>query len=525
MLNFKLSLSLFLFLTVTISASFAQITNAEVDALMEEALQKFQVAGAAIAIVKDGKVFHQQGYGLKSVDTKEKVKANTAFAIASNSKAFTTAALAILVEEGKISWQDKVKTHIPEFTMYNDYVAENFTIQDLLTHRSGLGLGAGDLMVVPDGSSFTIQDILRAFQYLKPQSAFRTKFDYDNLLYFVAGEVIARVSGMSWSDFIQARILTPLGMKNAYPKIAYVKDRKQLATPHSIVDGKLKTIGHFDFGADKINGAAGAIYASVDDLTHWILAQLNQGKYGDQLEKQLFSVQSQHEMWQIHTPLPVNRNPRYNTHFAGYGLGWRLEDVKGNLMASHTGGLPGMLSKTVLIPDLNFGVVVLTNSDNGGSFFTAITRTIVDRYLGLDDFGWTDKLRDNMLKRQAQGDEVTEKVWKTVAAAKQKVINEANFIGDYQDPWFGKVTVFKKNGKLWFKSHRSPKLNGEMMFYQANTFAIQWAFRDLNADAFAMFMLDEEGKAQGIKMKGISPNIDFSFDFQDLAFERVEEEK
>jgi len=197
---------LVVFAGATIKTTFAQITSTEVDHLVEKAMAKFNVAGVAVAIVKDGKIIHEKGYGVKSVDTKQKVDENTNFAIASNSKAFTTAALALLVEEGKLSWNDKVIKYIPEFRMYNEYVTGNFNIQDLLTHRSGLGLGAGDLMIFPDGSDFTVNDIIANLQYLKPVSAFRTKFDYDNLLYLVAGEIIARVSGMTWEAFVSKRI-------------------------------------------------------------------------------------------------------------------------------------------------------------------------------------------------------------------------------------------------------------------------------------------------------------------------------
>ena len=201
---------------LNINKAFSQVTSKEIDVIVQNALDNFTVAGVAVAVVKDGKIIHQKGYGLKSIDSKAKVNEHTNFGIASNSKAFTTAALAILVEEGKILWNDKVIDHIPEFKMYNDYVTQNFNIQDLLTHRSGLGLGVGDLMFFPDGSDFTINDIITSFQYFKPQSAFRTKFDYDNLLYMVAGEVINRVSGMSWEQFIKTRIFEPLEMDNSF---------------------------------------------------------------------------------------------------------------------------------------------------------------------------------------------------------------------------------------------------------------------------------------------------------------------
>lgn len=271
-----------------------------------------------------------------------------------------------------------------------------------------------------------------------------------------------------------------------------------------------------------INGAAGGIYSNVNDISQWMLLHLNQGKYGENLDKQLFSVESQHEMWKIHTTTDVNRNPRYNSHFAGYGLGWDLTDKKGNMVVSHTGGLPGMLSRTVLIPDLNVGVVVLTNTEPGGAgVFLAVSRTIVDGYLGLDDYQWTEKFYNYFKESQAEGDLVTKQVWETVQANKKVKINEKDFLGIYKDNWFGKMEVFNKNGKLWIKSYRSPKLNGELQYYKANTFAVKWEYQDMNADAFVMFYLDENGKAQSIKMKGISPNIDFSFDFHDLDLQRV----
>jgi len=199
MIRIKLNIVLLLLISYN---SIAQISEKQVDELVESTLKNFNVPGIAVAIVKDGKIVLSKGYGIKSILSKEKVDANTLFGIASNSKAFTTAALAMLVDEKKLNWDDKVIQYIPEFKMYNDYVTNEFTIRDLVTHRSGLGLGAGDLMIWPDGSDFKAGDIIRNLQYLKPISAFRTKYDYDNLLYIVAGEVIQKASGKTWCDFI-----------------------------------------------------------------------------------------------------------------------------------------------------------------------------------------------------------------------------------------------------------------------------------------------------------------------------------
>lgn len=492
-------------------------TSQNIDTLVEDALVKFKVAGASVAIVKDGKVIHQKGYGLASITTKEPVNEYTNFQIGSNTKAFTTAALSILEDEGKLKWTDKVKSYLPEFKMYNDYVTENFNIQDLLTHRSGLGLGVGDLMFFPDGSNFTMKDVLTSFQHFKPVSAFRTQYDYDNLLYIVAGEVIARISGMSYEAFVQKRIIEPLQMKNTFVG-SLMNDKSNLATPHSSASGSIKTIDAQDPG---IGSAAGGVFSNVADMSKWMLVQLNRGMYGTDLKTPLFSSKNHNEMWRLHTVEETNRFPRYNSHFNGYGLGWFLTDVKGNLKVSHTGGLPGMVSEVTMYPDLNLGIVILTNSDEGGGFFSAVSNTIADSYLGLDDFGWTDKIAGWGRFQRNRSDDVTKKVWEKVDSAKKVKVNNEDFIGIYEDKWFGKIEVFEKDKKLWFKSFRSPKLNGPMAFYNANTFAIKWEYQAMNCDALAMFSLDETGKARSIRMKGISPNIDFSFDFQDLDLQRV----
>ena len=460
---------------------------------------------------------------MKSVETGALVDEHTSFAIASNSKAFTSGALAILVEDGKLSWLDKVVDHIPEFKMYNDYVTQNFNIQDLLTHRSGLGLGAGDLQKWPSGSDFTIADMLTNFQHFEPVSAFRTKYDYDNILYLVAGELIKRVSGMPWEEFVKTRIMDPLDMDNSFTLPPGMVDSDNLASPHLAENGELKIIPYYELDPKKINGAAGGVLSNVDDLCRWMLVHLNGGKYGAELEKQLFTKASQLEMWKMHTPIPVRPNERYQNHFSGYGLGWRLSDMKGMMSASHTGDLSGMLSKTIMIPDLNLGVVVLTNSYyGGGGLFSAVSQTIVDSYLGLDDYGWTDKYLEAYLKSSGGAQAEVQRVWHTVKETNDTHINPDDYIGIYEDMWFGKIKIYMQDEQLWFASLRSPALTGPMYFYKANAFAIKWVKRTLDADAFAIFSLDEEGKAQSIRMKGISPDIDFSYDFQDLRLERVD---
>ncbi|TDQ11720.1 serine hydrolase [Pedobacter metabolipauper] len=498
---------------------YSQLTSSRIDSLMEEALVKLKVAGAAIAIVKDGKVIHQKGYGLSSMETKRPTTEFTNFQIASNSKAFTTAALAILVDEGKLKWDDEVKKYLPEFKMYNEYVTENFNIVDLLTHRSGLGLGAGDLTFIPDGADFTVKDIATIFQHFKPVSAFRIKYNYDNLLYIIAGEIIARVSKMSFEEFIKKRIFQPLKMNNSFVGDSMIHQITDLARPHSTATGTIKAINRFNIG---MISPAGGIYSNVSDMSKWMMVQLNKGKYGDGLQTSLFSAANSSKMWTIQTVLPNYVSERYNTHFNGYGLGWQLNDMRGNLVAMHTGGLPGMLSQVTLVPDLNLGVVVLTNTESGGGSLTfALSRAILDSYFGLDDAKWIDNRARNLAANTNKVNDVEEKIWEKVDSVKTTKVKNDKYIGLYEDKWFGQMEVLMKGKQLWIKSLRSPKLNGPMYFYDANTFAIKWEYQDMNCDAFATFTLNEKGKAESFIMKGISPAIDFSFDFGDLNLKRV----
>lgn len=220
--------------------------------------------------------------------------------------------------------------------------------------------------------------------------------------------------------------------------------------------------------------------------------------------------------------MSVRSHPRYRSRFSGYGLGWRLTDLAGHFTVFHTGDLSGMLSKTMMVPDLDLGVVVLTNSYYGGSgLFQAVSQTIVDSYLDLEEFDWTGYYLERSEEAVSAADSVVTRVWETVRSGEHQVELE-NYLGTYEDPWFGRIRITSRNGQPWFISERSPQLTGPMFHYRATTFAIPWENREMDADAFAIFGLDQEGRAVSLRMKGISPDIDFSYDFQDLDFRRIE---
>ncbi len=512
----KKSIVLFL-LIVSINLKAQIITSAQIDSLTELTLKTFDVPGIAVAVVKDGKVIHAKGYGVRSLNTKLPVDENTLFGIASNSKAFTVAALGILVDEGKIKWDDKVTDYIPEFRMYNPYVTEEFTIRDLLTHRSGLGLGAGDLMFWPDSSDFTKADMIHNLRYLKQASSFRTKFDYDNNLYMVAGEVVARVSKMSWEDFIQKRILDPLNMSSTAPSYKLVKNKTDIIDPHAPVDGVVKVIRR-DW--NEAANSAGGIYSNLTDMCKWIIMQMDNGKYGD--GKQLLSKDVHEEMWTPQTIIPVRGETAYNTHFASYGLGWFLSDAHGYKQCTHTGGLAGIVTQVTLIPEMKLGIIVFTNQQSGAAF-NAITNTIKDSYFGIKGRDFVKKYHDGEVAGEANAKAITTKVWNDIEVQqKNNIKTDINpFMGTYTDKWFGDVTISMNNGKMWFQSKRSFLLNGEMFPYKGNTFIVKWTDRSMDADAYVMFDLDSDGKPSGMKMKAISPLTDFSFDFQDLDFTKI----
>jgi CubicO group peptidase (beta-lactamase class C family) len=494
------------------------ITPDSIDRLVERTLKTFDVPGIAVAIVKDDKIVFEKGYGVRSLSSKKKVDENTLFGIASNSKAFTTAAIGILADEGKLKLDDKVTDYIPEFKMYDPYVTAEFTIRDLLTHRSGLGLGAGDLMDFPDSTDFTIKDVIHNLRYFKPVSSFRSKYDYDNQLYKVAGEVIARVSGMPWEDFIQTRIMTPLGMDHSAPSYQRLKDYSNVVDAHAPVNGKVLVIPRY---LTTTGNAAGGIYSSVADLSKWVIMQMNNGKYGD--DKRLFSEAVHWQMWTPQTIIPFGPSSYYNTHFGAYGLGWGLSDVKGYKQVSHTGGIDGMVTQVTLLPELKLAIIVLTNQTSGAAF-TAVTNQIKDSYLGMKDRDWVKFMADQVKSSEEDADKVTTAVWKQVEARQHDGSKQdmSIFAGTYHDVWLGDVVISQKDGRVWFNAKRSPKLTGEVLPYKGNTFVVKWHYRSFEADAFAMFSFDEQGNPSGLKMKPVSPLTDFSFDFQDLDFKKVQ---
>ncbi len=515
----KLSFAFFLPLLFVSNNSIAQVlTSKQLDSLVEKTRSTFNVPGIALAIIHEGKVIHSKGYGIRSIASQKSVDEHTLFPIASNSKAFTATALAMLVDEGKLDWDTKVRAVIPEFTLYNPYVSAEFTVRDLLTHRSGLGLGAGDLMIWPDSTKVTKKELIHNMRYLKPVSGFRTKYDYDNLLYIVAGEVVERIAGISWEEFIEERIMKPLQMNESSASLKRIKSKSNIIDAHAPVDGKLEVVS--SYFADMGN-AAGGIYANIFDLSKWVLLQLNEGKYGTELKESLFSKNVHRDMWTPQTIISGRSKIPYKSNSTSYGLGWRLTDINGYFQAMHTGGLGGVVTQTTLLPELNLGILVLTNQESGAAF-NAITNQIKDAYLGVKNTNRVQEYSTSASKSQEKANEITDKIWLEIETQSKKNSPElSNYIGNYIDPWFGRVFITQRNNLLYIQAEKSPKLRGQAFYYKGNTFVVKWEERSMNADVFMNFSLSRQGKGESMKMEAISPLTDFSFDFQDLNFQKT----
>lgn len=499
------------------AASAAGMKSAEIDRLVSRAMEAFSVPGVAVGIIKDGHLVFAKGYGVREVGKAGRVDADTLFGIGSNTKAFTTAALAILVDEGKLRWDDRVIDILPEFRMFDPYVTREFTVRDMLTHRSGLGLGAGDLMFVPE-TDFTRHDILVALRSLKPVTSFRAEFAYDNLMYGVAGDLIPAVAGQSWEDFVTGRILKPIGMDPCAVLLSRSSEKENIAQPHSLIDGKLTPVTPLEIPAI---APAGSIQCSINGMAKWVETQLAHGT-GPSGTK-IFSPEQGEEMWTGQTLLKPRgkRAALTHTHFAAYGLGWGLEDFHGYKHVHHDGGLLGMVTHVSMIPELGLGVVVLTNQEDP-FILTALPMQLLESYVGAPPHDWVAQLIEVKHKMGDAGRaQDAAAVPKSDPAAIAALDLDA-YTGTFVDPWRGDVTISRKGGGLELKFSHTTRLTGPMTPLAQNLFVVRWPDRSLNADAYVRFTQDFSGKIVGFTMQAVSGSTDFSFDFQDLNFTRRE---
>ena len=488
----------------------------DLDAYVQRVMRGFDVPGLALSIVRNGEVVVAKGYGVRRLGEPTAVDAQTLFGIASNTKLFTATALGLLVEERKIEWDAPVVTYLPAFQMWDPFVTRELTIRDLLVHRSGLGLGAGDLLWWP-ASTYDRKEIARRLRYLRPTTSFRSAYAYDNVLYLVAGEVIEAVSGQSWEDFVTTRILAKVGMSGSNVRHSAAAAGGNIASPHAPIDGVVRVIKPFD--SDNTN-PAGGINSSAGDMAAWMLVQLARGRLAD--GSRLFSENTWQQLTTLVTPMPVANPPpelaALRPNFRGYALGLNVADYRGRKMLMHTGGLPGYVSRVMMIPDLNLGITVLTNQE-AGQAFDSIAYRVADHYLGAPATDWLAAYLAVAARQALAFDAAERKSASARNAASRPSLALARYAGTYTDAWYGDIVIEAQADTLVMRFSRTPSLVGDLEHWQYDTFVVRWRDRELRADAFVTFALNPDGSIDRAKMQAVSPATDFSFDFQDLLLQ------
>ncbi|HCT30390.1 MAG TPA: serine hydrolase [Bacteroidales bacterium] len=488
-----------------------QKTLRALDEYYAKALKDWEVPGMAIAIVKDDSLIFAKGFGVKEVGKPDKVDANTLFAIASNTKAFTAAALAILVDEGKIKWDDKVIKYLPWFQLYDPYVTYNMTIRDLLCHRSGLATFSGDLLWF--GTNYSREEVIKRARFLKPAYGFRERYGYSNIMFLAAGEIVHVVSGKTWDEFVSERIFKPLAMNRTVTSTNALKDLDNVAQCHTDFGGKTISIPYLNW--DNV-APAGAINSSVNDLSKWIKLQLNRGKLGG---TQVFTANRSHEMWSPNTLQGVSSYSESlfpSTHFKAYALGWGVSDYLGRKIVSHSGGYDGMISYTCLVPEEKLGFVILTNKNS--SLYNPLVYKTLDMFLGGISTDWSTMMLNNSKKQMEmeKKNRVEEELKRNKDSNPTLALNE--YAGLYGGDLYGNAKVTIENGELKLVFAPAPQFNSVLKHWQYDTFSIQFPDFPSLPQGKVTFIINAMGKVDEMRVE--VPNPDF--DFTELKFKKFE---
>jgi CubicO group peptidase (beta-lactamase class C family) len=410
------------------------------DAYVRSALTAWKVPGVSIAIVRNDSIVYAKGYGVREVGKPTPVDERTIYAIGSSSKAFTAAAVAMLVDSGKVRLDAPAGAYLPGFQLFDNYATREITVRDLLSHRSGLARGE----LIWYGSDNDRDEILRRVQFLPPSWSFRSQFGYQNIMYLAAGQVVAKVAKQSWDDFIKTRLFQPLGMNASSTSVTALKGVENLATPHADVSDTVRAIPYRNI--DNI-APAGSINSNAIDMAQWVRLQLAGGKYDG---KQLISKRMVDEMH--NAQIVIRRdggmgamNP--SAHLMAYGLGWFLSDYEGRYVVQHGGNIDGMTALVAMLPEEKYGVVILTNM-NGTNLPTALMLRLFDAQLKRPAKDWSAQMRQRadsmrtvaLAAQQRQGDP-------RVPNTKPSLPLSA-YAGTYADSAYGSLKVTESNGAL-----------------------------------------------------------------------------
>ncbi len=500
----SLLIALFI-LTLTLQGQTkAKVDYKKLDKYYTQMAKDWDVPSIAIGIVKDGKLVFIGAYGVKEVAKSESIDANTLYGIASNSKAFTATILAMLVEEGKIGWNDRVRDYLPYFEVYDQWVSNQVTIRDLLSHRVGLGTFSGDVMWYK--SDFTAEAIVRRAKHIPSAFDFRAGYGYSNIMYIAAGEVIRAVTGKSWSDNVKERIFEPLGMNRTTTSPKNLDGIGNFVTPHARENEVNIPIGWEDW--EEI-GALGGIISSVNDLAKWMIFNLNHGMNG---KDTLLTVRNFNLLWTPHSNFVVDhtRDNDFNRHFSAYGLGWGLSDFHGRLRVGHTGAIDGMLTAVTLIPDENLGVVVLTNGMK--SPYAAATNYALELFLGITPRDWSAQMLERTNARQQADTRISSRKEKRVLNTNPSLpLND--YAGTYRSDIHGDINITLVNNELRMEFEHSKYLAATLRHWHYDVWEIVWD----NTHAWFSFGTVKFSMDNNLKILG----IDFDVPNDDIFFEEL----
>ena len=495
------------------------ITDDALSDVVNKALHTFHTPGVAIGIFHRGRVVHAKGYGKRALDPDLPVNAFTQFRLASTSKAFTAASVAMLVDAGQLDWDDRVIDHLPEFRMQDPFVTREFRVIDLLTHRSGLDGGAGDAMIWPEPSGFSRSEVIHNLRFLTPRFSFRQTYSYSNVLYITAAELVANIAQMPWSQFVEERIFAPLNMNcyagdmpadallNVAQGYAHNDERGIYGVPRNGIDG-----------TELMSAAAGGIVCNVDDMLKWVAALLRDAKTPNGTA--LFTQDALQYMWRSHTLLNVSHRARHlhKTHFRAYGIGWRKENIYGYEMLSHTGTLSGYQAYVALIPEFDLGVVILNNGSNYGvrsALMQSIIKSLMPEAPPMD---WVDYY----VERQAQAEaRWLARYGDTPQGSGEVSLDHEDYLGDYTSEWYGTFRVFQNDqADMRLKSLRMSTLTGTLTPFQDHSWVVRWDNQNAASDAFLHFVISPEQQVLHFTMHPFQREIEEDHNWRDMQFIR-----
>jgi CubicO group peptidase (beta-lactamase class C family) len=419
------------------------------DAHMEQTLKDWNTPGVGVGIVVGDKLVFAKGYGYRDYEKKLPFTAKTMQPIASNSKLFTAVAAGMLVEEGKLTWDKPIKQSVPEIEFYNDQLNNNVTLRDMLSHRTGVT--RHDLIWFK--SPFTRKELFDRLKYLEPQEPMRETFLYNNLMFAAVGQVIEMKSGKKWEDFVRERIFTPLGMSTTCYTIADMLKQPDygVAFREKRDSFELYKIPYYE---DTEGVApAGAVISNIDELSHWLIALMNEGKYNG---KQVLPANVLKATLQPAIALPNAAGEAlgyWEVLNSAYGMGRQTASYRGKLLTFHGGDLPGFHSQISFMPNDRIGVIVLVQTDHSAPLYNIISYNVYERLLGMDHTPWSQRqLQQRLANKKAATESRTK-------AGADRVPNTkpshalGDYVAEYENPAYGILKIELQGDQMQFGFH------------------------------------------------------------------------